>query len=203
MGVISVPASKSLTLSNKIPNGNIRDKKIIVGWEGKCVYYSYLFFDTSIIPSDVLLLSATLVLFKIDDFFESLTPNFYICPLLKQFSSFTTYENDCPIDLNPTLKKDFLPFTRDVAIEVDITTLFYKWLSNTLVNRGIVIKANYINPHLCQTSFGSAYSRDNTLIPFIRVHFKQGPYLSNITYTATVIPPVNHGVDLTQISNEN
>lgn len=195
MPVINILASKSLTLSNKVPTGNIQDKKIIVGSENKYTYYSYLFFDTSTIPGDIVLLSATLVLFKFADFFNSPTQKFSVYPLLKQFSSFTTYENSCPIDLDPTLKQEFLPFTNDVAIEVNITTLFDKWLTNTLINRGIAIKdGTYTKPCiLSHTCFGSAYSKDNMLIPFIRVHFRQNPcgcFLPQpLSYTAAVMSP--------------
>lgn len=195
MAVINIPASKSLTLSNKVATGNIQDKKIIVGSESKYTYYSYLFFDTSIVPSDIVLLSAMLVLFKVADFFNSPTQRFAVYPLLKQFSSFTTYENSCPIDLDPTLKQEFLPFTNDVAIEVNITTLFHKWITNTLVNRGIAIKdGTYTKPCiLSHTCFGSAYCKDNMLIPFIRVHFRQNPcgcFLPQpLSYTASVMPP--------------
>lgn len=196
MAVINIPASKSLTLSNKCPDGNIQDKKIIVGSESKYIYYSYLFFDISSIPSNIVLLSATLVLFKVADFFTSPTQKFSIYPLQKQFSSFTTYENDCPIDLDPALKQEFLPFSKDVAIEVNITALFNKWLSNALVNRGIAIKdGTYTKPCISHTSFGSAYSKDNMLVPFIRVNFRQnscGCFLPQpISYTASVLPPVH------------
>ncbi len=196
MAVINIPAKKSLTLSNKVPTGNIQEKKIIVGSENKYTYYSYLFFDTSMIPGDIVLLSAMLVLFKVADFFNSPTPKFSVYPLLKQFSSFTTYENSCPIDLDPILKQEFLPFTNDVAIEVNITALFHKWINNTFVNRGIAIKdGTYTKPCiLSHTCFGSAYCKDNMLIPFIRVHFRQNPYgcflPQPISYTASVMPPV-------------
>lgn len=194
MAIINIPASKSLTISNKTSSRNIKNKKIVVGNEYKCVYYSYLFFDTSLIPNCLSIVSATLLLFKVSDFFNCTAKKFSVYPLLKQFSSFTTYENNCPGDLDPALKRDFFPFTSDVAVEVDITTIVDKWLNNTLVNRGIVIKGKNTNPYLsCYTSFGSAYSKDTTLIPSIRVVFKQGPCIcllpkSDISYTATVFP---------------
>lgn len=190
MAVINIPASKSLTLSNEVPTGNIQDK-IIVGSQSQYIYYSYLFFDTSMLPGDIVLLSATLVLFKVADFFNSPTQLFTIYPLLKQFSSYSSYENPCPIDLDPTLEQEFQPYTKDVAIEVSITALFTKWIDNTLVNRGIAIKdSTYTKP----TGFGTAYSKDNMLIPFIRVHFRQNPcgcFLPQISYTASVLPPTH------------
>lgn len=194
MAVINIPASKSLTLTNKIPTGNIQDKKIIVGSEGKYTYFSYLFFDMNGIAGDIVVLSAVLVLFKLADFFNSPTQRFLMNPLREQFSSFSTYENDCLIDTDPELKREFLPFTKKVAIEIDITTIFRKWLENTLVNRGVVIKDGvYTKPCiLSHTCFGSAYNKDNMLIPFIRVHFKSNSAgilpVPNLTYTAMQIP---------------
>ncbi|MBP2650684.1 MAG: hypothetical protein H6Q74_1509 [Firmicutes bacterium] len=193
MAVINVPASKSLTLSNKFPGSNIKDKKIMVGWEGKYNYYSYLFFDIGIIPINISLVSASLVLFKVADFFNSPVPVFNIYPLLKPFSSFTTYENACPIDLDPALEQEFLPFTQDVAIEINITVLLDKWLNNTLKNNGIDIRGKYTEPYpIGYTYFGSAYSKDNTLIPFIRVAFTPKPWIwylptSQITYTTQLL----------------
>ena len=65
---------------------------------------------------------------------------------------------------------------------------------NTLVNRGIAIKDGIYTKHciLSHTSFGAAYSKDITLIPFIRVNFRQNPcgcFLpQTISYTASVLP---------------
>lgn len=191
MAIISIPASKSLTISNKIPDGNIKDKKIIVGTEGKYIYYSYLYFDLSAIPSNILLLSATLVLFKAADFFSSSLQKFAVYPLLKQFSTFTTYENDCPIDSDQDVVQEFFPFTKDVAIEVNITAMVNNWVKNISVNRGIAIKkTNCSNPYVLNcTSFGSAYSKDNTLMPYLRLSFTQDYFfpLHTLSYSATVI----------------
>ncbi|MBP2644565.1 MAG: hypothetical protein H6Q75_5 [Firmicutes bacterium] len=198
MAVINIPASKSLTLASKIPNGNIKEDKIIVGREGKCNYLSYLYFDLTSIPGSVVeLLSATLVLFKTADFLTAPTPVFSIYPLLKQFSSYTTYNNECPIDLEPSLKCDFLPFTHNVAIEIDVTNIVNRWNCNRLANRGIVIKESYAKPYQTgHTSFGSAYNKDNMLIPFLRVKVKEIWWWllpPNLTYTTRVIPPGRAG----------
>ncbi|MEL7633021.1 MULTISPECIES: DNRLRE domain-containing protein [Sporomusa] len=197
MSVINILASKSLTVSTRRSRRGMKGKKIIVGNKRKCNYFSYLFFDTSAIPNSLSLLSAKLVLFKLCDFFSCTAVTFSVYPLLDQFSSYTTYDKDCSVSLDPTLKQDFFPFTCEAAIEIDITTIVDMWLKNTLVNRGIVIKGNNTHyPPCCYTSFGSAYSADNTVIPFIRAAFAQGPCLcflpnSDITYTAKVFPAKN------------
>lgn len=202
MSVINILASKSLTICNRRRHRGMKGKKIIVGNKRKRNYCSYLFFDTSAIPNNSSLLSAKLVLFKLCDFFQCAAVKFSVYPLLEQISSYTTYDNDCPICLDPTLKQDFFPFTCDVAIEIDITTIVDMWIKNTLVNRGLVITGNNPDPaYYCYTSFGSAYSKDNTVIPFIRATFAQGPCLcflpkSDITYRARVFPTTNNSKDI-------
>ena len=197
MSVINILASKSLTVSTRRLRRGMGDKRIIVGNKRKCNYCSYLFFDTSAIPNSLSLLSAKLVLFKLCDFFSCTAVTFSVYPLLEQFSSYTTYDKDCSVSLDPALKQDFFPFTCEAAIEIDITVIVDMWLKNTLVNRGIVIKSNNTQyPPCCYTAFGSAYSADNTVIPFIRAAFVPGPCLcflpkSDITYTAKVLPATN------------
>jgi hypothetical protein len=60
---ILIPATKSLTVTNKSPNENINEDIITVGYDGKYKYISYLYFDISSIPTNVTVLSAELVLF--------------------------------------------------------------------------------------------------------------------------------------------
>ena len=193
MAVINIPASKRLTISNKPSCCRTKDNKITIGNDGGKFYHSYLFFDTSCIPNCILILSATLVLFKLADFFDYPFQKFTVYPLVKEISSCSTYESSCHLDRDPVFKQDFRPFTRDVAIEIDITPIVTEWVNNTLANRGIMIKDTNTNPSItCYTSFGSAYSKDNTLIPFIRIEIKQGPCIcflpqSNLTYTATPV----------------
>jgi hypothetical protein len=198
MAIINLPAVQSLTLSSKIPNKNIKKRKIIVGTKGKYVYYSYLFFDLDRVPGNIKILSAVLVLFKLNQFFYCSTPKFAVYPLLKQFSPCTTYANACPVDPNPELAGHFSPFTCDVAIEVDITNLFNKWTSNSLVNRGLAIMeerdAGGSDTFNC-TFFGSAYCKYCALIPFIRVYFRSDPCIcwlpQPVTCTEKVYPS-NH-----------
>lgn len=190
MAVTNILATKSLTLSDKTPLRNIKGNKIFVGTRGKYNYTSYLFFNTDAIPSNISLLSATLILFKVDSSLN--TKQFAIYPLLKEFCSLTTYVNGCPI--NPTLKQKFVTFAYDITVEIDITYLVYKWINNFLINRGIaIIEEKYNAKTSSYTAFGSAYGKDKTLIPYIRVIYKHEACLPcfpipNISYTATVIP---------------
>ena len=93
MGSIIIPASKSLTVTNKFPDENINANYIKVGYKQKFNYISYLFFDISSIPCNALVLNAELVLFKMDKFCENHSKKFIIYQLEDYFSSYTTYDN--------------------------------------------------------------------------------------------------------------
>lgn len=193
MVTVSIPASRSLTLSSKIPQGNINGPEILVGTDGACNYYSYLYFDLSTIPHDIELLSAELVLFKTADFFHSSLPKFTLRPLLKLFSSYSTYENPCPVDFNPALKQEFRPFTQNVAVEINITPLIAQWLRDTPDNRGIVIQKekcseSFLLNLLGHTRFGSAFNKERMLVPFTRITYKYEFCVPNITYKAVQLP---------------
>lgn len=186
MATINIPASKSLTISN-YNTCNYSNKDIIsVGKNKTTYYYSYLFFDTSSLISCISLLSAKLVLFKVTNFIDNDSIKFSIYPLMDYFSSFTTYKNPCRID--QTLKHDFMPFSKDIAIEIDITDIVAKWLDNTLNNKGLLIIENIDNNNISLSSFGSAYSKDNTLIPFINVSFLSLIPISGLKCNVSVIP---------------
>ncbi|SHH01180.1 DNRLRE domain-containing protein [Tepidibacter thalassicus] len=166
---IIIPASKSLTISNKIPNENINNEFINVGNDGKYYYYSYLFFDISPIPSNIVINSAEIILFKVKDFFNCNTKVFSIYPLSDYFSTFTTYKNHPRI--NTQFKYDFLPFTNNIYIEVNITDILEAWINNTLINKGIILIGD--NNQNCLTTFASALNKDPYLIPFLRVSFQE------------------------------
>jgi len=87
---ILIPAIKSLTVTNKQSNGNINEDIIIVGGDGGFIYVSYLFFDISSIPSNVVISSAELVLFKTNNFYNDSSKEFMIYPLIDYFSTYTT-----------------------------------------------------------------------------------------------------------------
>lgn len=112
-------------------------------------------------------------------------------PLLKPFSSVTTYNNSPTFD--EKLAVEFCPFGKEVSVEINITTIVNKWLNNTLTNYGLVVKGHRIKPkNLGYISFGSAYSNDNTLIPTIDVYYKQNffcliPPPPGVTYTTKLI----------------
>ena len=164
---ILIPATKSLTVSNRLPNENINEDTIIVGNDGKYDYISYLFFDISAIPSNVSISSAELVLFKTNNFYNDSKKEFSIYPLSEYFSTYTTFNNRPKV--NTIIKKKFYPITSNVAVTVNLTYFVSLWLDNKLMNTGIALmdKNNSI-----LAEFGSSISKDSYLIPFIKVVVK-------------------------------
>ncbi|MBP2632858.1 MAG: hypothetical protein H6Q70_3486, partial [Firmicutes bacterium] len=136
MSKILIPATKSITVSSKFPNRSFRKKIITIGFKKKYICNSCLFFDIGIIESNYVK-SAILTLFKTADFFFISGIEFCVVPLLSPFSSSTTY-NDCQ-QIDSKLAVKFLPFMREVAVQIDITTIVNKWIDNTLPNYGLII----------------------------------------------------------------
>ena len=50
---ILIPASKSLTVTSKFPCRNLNNDKIKVGYDGNYIYSSYLYFDISSLPRNI------------------------------------------------------------------------------------------------------------------------------------------------------
>ncbi|HBL06331.1 DNRLRE domain-containing protein [Clostridium sp. UBA7339] len=164
MSNIIIYATKSLTVTSKLINGNMNKPTITVGSDGIHNYISYLFFDISSIPSNASISSAELVLFKTNNFYNDCRKIFSIYPLCDYFSTYTTFNNRPEVDIN--IKKNFHPITSDVAITVDLTDFVVLWLQNKLSNRGIALldRSNSI-----LTQFGSSICKDRYLVPFLKV----------------------------------
>ena len=164
MSNILIPATKSLTVSNKYPDGNLNESSIIVGNDEMYNYISYLFFDISAIPSNVSIRSAELVLFKMNDFYNDSMNEFTIYPLRDYFSSYTTFNNRPRVI--KTIKREFYPIITNVAVTVNLTYFVASWLKNELTNTGISIITKNRN---IMAEFGSSISTDTYLVPFIKV----------------------------------
>lgn len=177
MRSLIIYASKSLTITDEIPDGNIEDENLLVG-SRNFNYASYLFFDLSALPDNITNIKAQIVLFKTGDF-NDLPVKFSIYPLTEYFSSFTTYNNYPAWNKNNRI--DFLPFTKSAAVEGNITPIVSGWYNGTLPNKGILIIARLRNAALA--AFGSAYNTNNDLIPFLSISFEQ----SQANYTSTSI----------------
>jgi len=161
---IIIPSTKSLTLTNKIPDGNINEDNITVGTDGLYTYSSFLFFDISIIPMNAKISSAELVLFKTDTFYNDKRKCIYIYPLSDYFSTYTTYKN--PPEVNPLIQGSIYPITSKISVTANLTKIVSLWLRNSVSNKGIILckkSNNFI------TKFGSAICNDRYLTPFIKV----------------------------------
>lgn len=164
MSIILIPATKSLTVTDQIPNGNINNDTITVGSDGNYNYISYLFFDISAIPVNISILNAELVLFKQNNFFNDCRKEFYIYPLSDYFSTYTNYNNRP--NVNAIIRKIFYPFTSKVAVTANLTSVASLWVKNQLTNTGIALVGKKNNGFV---DFGSAICTDPYLIPFIKV----------------------------------
>ncbi|MGV8980189.1 DNRLRE domain-containing protein [Clostridium sp.] len=164
MSSILIPATKSLTVTNKLPNGNINKDTLIVGNDGMYNYISYLYFDISAIPSNVYILNAELILFKMNDFYNDSKKEFSIYPLRDYFSTYTTFNNRPRV--NATMKRNFYPIIKNVAVTVNLTYFVTLWLNNKLTNTGISLSSKNKN---IITEFGSSICKDTYIVPFIKV----------------------------------
>ncbi|QAA30595.1 DNRLRE domain-containing protein [Clostridium manihotivorum] len=191
MASIIIPANKSITLTDKLPNGNINEDILLVGSDGVNKYISYLFFDISTIPSNVAISYAELVMFKANNFYNDLSKVFGIYPC-GYFSSYSTYSNQPQIDAcNPTY---FYPITSQVHVKAAITYIISAWINNAKRSTCLMLfgKNNDIS-----AAFGSAISKDIYLIPFIKITFTpipQKPIFISYTPPSQPNPPVKTGI---------
>ena len=171
MKSILIPAIKSLTVTNKYPNKSLNEDLLTVGFNGQEKYYSYLFFDTSLIPCNSLISKAELVLFKVDNFYNDNNQKFYISPLNEYFSTYTTYNNPPRYDIYTTTS--FYPLTSKVSIPINIASLLSSWIKNPKSNKGLILYDKVKNGLI---NFTSVNSDDK---PFIRITYKE-PYTNKL-----------------------
>ena len=178
MESIIIPSTKSLTLTNKIPNGNINKDNITVGYDGVYTYSSLLLFDISQIPNNAEIANAEIVLFKTDSFYENKKKCIYIYPLFDYFSNYTTYKNHPKV--NHLIEGSLYPITSKISATANLTKIVSLWHNNVNSNRGIILckkNNNFI------TNFGSAICEDSDLTPFIKVIY---------SIKHTIVIPENH-----------
>ncbi len=197
MANIIIPASKSITITDRFPKRNINQNYIKVGYQEKYHYVSYLFFDISNIPCNAIVSRAELVLFKMNNFYKDANKKFIIYQLNDYFSSFTTYNN--PPTINKNIKKDFYPIISKVAVRMDVTNFILFWIKSKFSCSGILLDSK---TNCSATKFGSSICEDSYLIPFIKVtfnHYKcnddcnenchhKKPTVRKVKVTGTVAP---------------
>jgi hypothetical protein len=187
---IIIPASKSITITNKLPNSNINGDTIIVGADGISSYFSYLFFDLSSLPSNITINYAELTLFKTDNFYNDCSNVFGIYPC-DYFSTYTTFKNQPKKD--PFSIKYFTPITCNVVVNVPFTSFVSGWIKNPKRSTCIQLFSKSKNT---LASFGSAISKDSYLIPFLKIIFTPIPQRCTINIPIPQ-PPIN-GVPVIQ-----
>lgn len=186
MASIIIPASKSLTITDKFPTKNINKNFLSIGNDGFFNYLSYLFFDLSSIPCNVSICHAELVLFKADKFYNDCHKLFGIYPLNTNFSKYTSY-NNYP-ELNGTLNKSFYPMTSNTFVKIPFTSFIKLWIKNHFVNGNILLYGKNKNS---LAHFYSAICMNKYLIPFLKINFAPScnkPTLRKIQVTGTVAP---------------
>ncbi|MCH4201206.1 DNRLRE domain-containing protein [Clostridium tyrobutyricum] len=162
-----IPASKSLTLTDKIPNGNIQDCKMIVGCDGEFEYHSLLYFNISSLPNNIIVTKAELTLFKCDCFYDDKSAEFILYPIYDHFSLYTTYFRIPSTDKFSGTK--FYPMISKSTIAIDITHIVSSWIKNISSNKGIMI-SNIWNNYIA--SFGSALAKKQHIVPFITIAYE-------------------------------
>ena len=168
MANLIIPATKSLTVTNKYPDKNLNEGTITIGFDNKNNYYSYLFFDISPLPSDIIISSAELVLFKTDKFFNNTEQKISISPLRDYFSTYTTYNNIPNYD--QYLIINFYPLTSKVSVTINVTTIVSSWIKNRPSNKGVFLYGKSKCPIV---NFGASKNDDTSLIPFLKVYYEQ------------------------------
>lgn len=187
MDAITLPANKSLTLSDKIPNGNIHKNNIIVGCSNKFEYHSLLYFDISSLPHDITICSAKLTLFKCDGFYDDTSSEFIIYPICSHFSIYTTYLRIPSANTCSGIK--FYPMTSKSTVDVNITSIVSSWIENCSSNKGIIISDMWNN---CMASFGSSLAKKQEMVPFITITYTH----NNTSITENSRSNCNHNFGL-------
>lgn len=162
-----IPATKSLTVTNKFHSKGFKENTIEIGSDGKYKYYSYLLFDVSLIPHDASISYAELVLFKMSDFGNNNEKKFSIMPLRNHFGTSTTYKNKPDVDHK--YKIDFYTAASKEEIKIDITSIVLLWIKNKLANKGIMLYGKKKDSFI---QLGSSNCENEGFIPFIKVSYK-------------------------------
>lgn len=189
-------ADKTISITNEFPNKNINEENIIVGNEAKYNYYSYIFFNTSAIPTNSIINRADLVLFKTDNFYEDYNKLFGACSISDYFSTYTTYSNR-PNIIDVVTSK-FYPLTSQAAVSINVSKIVSLWNINPYMNIGGMMLYSKSKGVICK--FGSAISKNKYLIPFLKIYYdikdttcncsqckpSPSPNLRNIRVTGTI-----------------
>lgn len=200
MGSVEVLASKSLTISN-LPV-NIDKNCLLIGSCLNAEFLSYLYFRLPPLPRCAKVERAELVLYETERCCSGLlsllgslliksgdypfNEHYGVYPLLDYFSSRTRYGNR-PAYTSSISQQGAVNGT--VSIQIDLTGIVTQWMSGRMLNKGIVIKRKTKNSRMM--CLGSALSNDNTLIPVLKIYFKEIYFpITELNCSYTIMPPV-------------
>jgi hypothetical protein len=167
LNTFTILASKSLTLTDRIPNGNIQNLKMIVGCNKEFEYHSLLYFNISTLPNNIVVTKAELTLFKCDSFHNDRSVEFMIYPIYDHFSIYTTYSRMPLVD--KFSGTTFYPMTQKSTVTANITNIVASWIKNTSSNKGIII-SDILNRSIA--SFGSSLAKEQQIVPFLTITCK-------------------------------
>ncbi|NOX62089.1 MAG: DNRLRE domain-containing protein [Chloroflexi bacterium] len=156
-----------------------------------------LYFDISDIPPQREVASATLRLFRIDDRPHTLELNAY--PLRRSWDDDVTFEQaqdgrawQTPgatgvLDAASTpLNQEPIPVLPGGSVQLDVTDLVQRWVSNPARNFGLILRGNTINRVL--TSFASGEYEDEARRPALEIILKPPTPTPTTTPTPTPTP---------------
>ncbi|MEY7998987.1 DNRLRE domain-containing protein [Clostridium sp. Mt-5] len=156
---------KSLTVTDFKSKGNIEDDILKVGFDGKNIYRSYMYFNIDNIPKNQFVDFVYLYVYlsKIDT--EHSKTTFYIQPLQEDFDKYTTFENQ-PQYCNRQIKFE-VNRNSNALMRVDMTHIFNEWNSGHIKNKGIIIKSGEKKKSL--GNFASSLIYDYEFIPKLMI----------------------------------
>lgn len=166
MESIIITASKSLTICDRYPDKNINKCTLSIGNDGFFNYISYLFFDISSVPCNAFACYAELVLFRVDNYYNTQNKPLCIYGLNESFNSNTSF-NYYP-EINQSLKKCFYPPYSNAFIRIPITSFIRSWIKNCSLNNNIMLFGKSKN---FLVNFASSLCVKKYLVPFIKINY--------------------------------
>ncbi|KAA8669665.1 DNRLRE domain-containing protein [Clostridium sp. HV4-5-A1G] len=174
---------RSLTITDFKPKSNVINDTLKIGFDGKNIYRSYMYFNIDNIPKDEFVNSAYLYIYlnKIDT--EHSRTVFYIQPLQEDFDKYTTFEKQ-PQYYNRQAKFEINKNFHG-PVRVEITDIFNEWNSGYMKNKGIIMKSNERKKSL--GSFTSNSICDYEFIPKLIISIPELNHHNNSSETVNVM----------------
>ncbi|MDF2504126.1 DNRLRE domain-containing protein [Clostridium sp.] len=162
--------TKSLTVTDLCSEGNIEDDNLQVGFDGKNIYRSYMYFDIDKIIENSMINFVILRIFikKISTCHTPIT--LYVQTLKDEFNKFTTFDNQPKYDkvqIKIKIDSDLRGW-----LDIDITNLFFN-CSDSSENKGIIIRSAECEKSLI--TFASNLACNPAIIPKLYMDYSCMP----------------------------